>query len=47
MLIDDAIGSGDTINQIARKLKTQGVCKEIIGLAIVGSFKGFDVITDV
>ena len=47
LLIDDAIGSGATINQIARKLKTQGVCKEIIGLAIVGSFKGFDVITDV
>jgi predicted amidophosphoribosyltransferase len=47
LLIDDAIGSGATINQIASKLKTQGVCKEIIGLAIVGSFKGFNVITDV
>lgn len=47
LLIDDAIGSGATMNQIARKLKSQRICKEIIGLAIVGSFKGFDVITDV
>lgn len=47
VLIDDAVGSGSTLNQIAGKIKTKGVAKKITGLAIVGSFKGFDVITDV
>lgn len=47
VLIDDAVGSGSTLNQIAAKLKQKGVAKRITGLAIVGSFKGFDVITDI
>lgn len=47
LLIDDAVGSGSTLNQIAGKIKTKNIAKNIIGLAIVGSFKGFDVITDV
>lgn len=47
LLIDDAIGSGATMNQIAKKIKEKGTAKTVIGLAIVGSFKGFDVITDV
>lgn len=47
LLIDDAVGSGSTLNQIAAKLKQKGVAKKITGLAIVGSFKGFDVVTDV
>ncbi len=47
VLIDDAVGSGSTLNQIARKIKDKGIAKKITGLAIVGSFKGFDVITDV
>jgi len=47
ILIDDAVGSGATLNIIAGKLKTKKVGKKITGLAIVGSFKGFDVITDV
>lgn len=47
LLIDDAVGSGSTLNQIAGKIKTKGIAKNITGLAIVGSFKGFDVITDV
>ncbi len=47
LLIDDAVGSGSTLNQIAGKLKQKGIAKKITGLAIVGSFKGFDVITDV
>lgn len=47
VLIDDAIGSGATLNQIAGKIKNKQVAKKVIGLAIVGSFKGFDVITDV
>ena len=47
VLIDDAVGSGSTLNQIAGKLKTKGIAQKVTGLAIVGSFKGFDVITDV
>ncbi len=47
LLIDDAVGSGSTLNQIAAKIKKSGVAEHITGLAIVGSFKGFDVITDV
>ncbi len=47
LLIDDAVGSGSTLNQIAAKIKKSGVAEHITGLAIVGSFKEFDVITDV
>ena len=47
ILIDDAVGSGSTLNEIAAKIKKKGIARKITGLAIVGSFKGFDVITDV
>jgi hypothetical protein len=47
LLIDDAVGSGSTLNQIAGKIKNKQLAEKVIGLAIVGSFKGFDVITDV
>ncbi|NUQ26558.1 MAG: winged helix-turn-helix transcriptional regulator [Saprospiraceae bacterium] len=47
LLLDDAVGSGATLNQIAGKLKQKGIAESVTGLAIVGSFKGFDVITDV
>lgn len=47
VLIDDAIGSGATMNQVAGKIKAKEVAEKVIGFAIVGSFKGFDVITDV
>jgi hypothetical protein len=47
LLIDDAIGSGSTLNQIAEKIKNKKLANKIIGLAVVGSYKGFDVITDV
>jgi phosphoribosylpyrophosphate synthetase len=47
LLIDDAVGSGSTMNQIAGKIKQKGIAKKITGLAVVGSFKGFDVVTDV
>ena len=46
LLIDDAVGSGSTMNQIAGKIKQKGIAKKITGLAVVGSFKGFDVVTD-
>ncbi len=46
LIIDDAIGSGATINEIAIKLKEKHLCKEIVGLAITGSYKGFEVISE-
>lgn len=47
LLIDDAVGSGATINESAVKLKFKETAKTVIGLAITGSFKGFDVIQEV
>ena len=47
LLIDDAVGSGATINETATKLKVKGIAKKVFGLAITGSFKGFDVIQEV
>jgi hypothetical protein len=47
LLIDDAVGSGSTLNQIAEKIKNKKIAKKVTGIAVVGSFKGFDVITDV
>ncbi|MBU2545184.1 HTH domain-containing protein [Patescibacteria group bacterium] len=47
LLIDDAVGSGATLNEIAKIIKDKGLTKKITGLSMVGSFKGFDVISEV
>jgi len=47
LLIDDAIGSGATINETSLKLKANSIAKSVVGLAITGSFKEFDVIHEV
>lgn len=48
LIIDDAIGSGATLNSLARQLKDRGIAtKSVVGLAITGSFNGFDVINEV
>lgn len=48
LLIDDAVGSGATLNETARQIKHKKMLGgKIIGLAITGSFKGFDVISEV
>lgn len=47
LLIDDAVGSGATINETACKLKMKKLAVEVLGFAVVGSFKGFDVIQEV
>jgi hypothetical protein len=47
LLIDDAVGSGATINETACKCKEQKVAKSVYGYAIVGSSKGFDVIQEI
>lgn len=47
LLIDDALGSGSTLNETAQKIIKQKLAKTIIGLAITGSFSGFEVISEV
>lgn len=46
LLIDDAVGSGATLNEVAGKLIRRGLAKKVYGLAITGSFKGFEVISE-
>jgi phosphoribosylpyrophosphate synthetase len=44
LLIDDFIGSGATMNQTAKKILHKKLAKNVYGLALTGSFKGFEVI---
>ena len=45
LIIDDALGSGATMNEISKKIKKQCNAPKIIGYAVVGSHKGFEVIS--
>jgi predicted amidophosphoribosyltransferase len=49
LAIDDAVGSGATLNEIAAKLIKNHKNKscEVYGYAIVGSYKGFEVLKEV
>lgn len=48
LIIDDATGSGATLNEIAKKIRKIAPKEiKIIGYSVVGSFKGFDVISEV
>jgi len=48
LLVDDAVGSGSTLNETAAQIRRKGLCQgKIIGLSIAGSFNGFDVISEV
>jgi hypothetical protein len=47
LLIDDAVGSGATLNQTACKLKKAKVAEKVYGFAVTGSSKGFDIISEV
>ncbi len=48
LLIDDAVGSGATFNETAKKLRDDDIAKDkIIAYAIVGSMKGFDIISEI
>ncbi|MEN9852373.1 MAG: competence protein ComFC [Candidatus Parcubacteria bacterium] len=46
LLIDDAVGSGATLNQTAKKIKQLGIAKKVIGFSITGSANGFDIINE-
>lgn len=48
LLIDDAAGSGATLNETAKKIKKiAGGGVKVFGYAVIGSYKGFDVISEV
>lgn len=47
LIIDDAVGSGASLNETAKKLKELGMAKKVYGFAVVGSMKGFEVIQEV
>ena len=48
LLIDDATGSGATLNEVSKKIRKLAVGKiKIIGYTVVGSYKGFDVISEI
>jgi predicted amidophosphoribosyltransferase len=48
LLIDDAVGSGATFNEVAKKIKDQKIVYEkVIGLSLTGIFKGFDVVSEI
>jgi len=50
LIIDDATGSGATLNETAGKIRNilgKNKAIKIIGYSVVGSFKGFDVISEV
>ena len=47
LIIDDAVGSGASMNEVAKQIKERGMAKKVIGLSITGSFKGFHVINEV
>ncbi len=47
LLIDDAVGSGATLNEVAGKYKRMYPDCQLIGFAVTGSFKGFEVISEV
>ncbi len=46
LLIDDATGSGSSLNETAKKIKRIADCK-VYGYSVVGSMKGFDVINEI
>jgi len=45
LIIDDALGSGATVNEIAAQIRSKADVKTIYVLVIVGSYKGFDVVS--
>lgn len=48
LLIDDAVGSGATLNETSAKIRDKKLCTgKIFGLALVGSYKGFEVIQEI
>lgn len=47
LIIDDALGSGATLNEISKQIIQKGIAKECYGLVLVASPSGYEVIQDV
>ena len=47
LIIDDAIGSGASMHEVAKKIVAKNSRAEIFSYAVVGSYKGFEVIKEV
>ena len=47
LVIDDAVGSGATLNAIACKLKKTSGTTFVCGFAVTGSLKGFEVVNEI
>lgn len=47
LVIDDAVGSGATLNIIAKKLKNEAGVEFVCGFAVTGSLKGFEVVKEI
>lgn len=47
LLIDDAVGSGATLNETAAKMKNETGVQAVYAFAIAGSYKGFEVIPEI
>lgn len=48
LLIDDFVGSGATLNIMAKKLKSMGYAKKIVAISLLGNIDtGYDVINEV
>lgn len=43
LLVDDFIGSGTTLNQVAKMLRKRGFVGEVFGLGVVGEERGYSV----
>ncbi len=47
LIVDDATGSGATLNEIAKKIKNISPTTKVYGYSIIGSQKGFDIINEI
>ena len=47
LILDDAFGSGATINKIANKVKAKNIAEQIIGLAVTGISEVFELISEI
>ncbi len=46
LIIDDALGSGATLNEISKQIVKKGIAKKCYGLVLVASPSGYEVIQD-
>lgn len=47
LIVDDALGSGATLNELAKQILQKSIAKSCYGLVLVASPKGYEVISEV